>query len=188
MWGTSAHLNADGTATQQSITRQLGRINYKRPDTWSFLIGARLTGGAVNASPGNLLVIILVDLIVGLGRSNLDTHQNPAQAIQQRFAFARFQFNVPVGTAPGQQLNNVKYTTEVLAPPLEDDFPAVRQTIDTIPAQDIQVVASLDKIAAAGGQDVNARVDAYFAPRTHLRPDWFTVSAGQFLGDETGGT
>ena len=67
--------------------------------------------------------------------------------------------------------------------------------VNQIVAQDLQLQVTIvaltvaDNVAAVG-QDVVVEVSAFFAPKTHIRPEWLHPTAPieqQFPGDEIGG-
>lgn len=188
MWGDTGVLestiNALGVTTIVGQA-QFARINYRRPETWSFFLFAELTSGPVPAvNPAQLFVRI--DLSHGIGRSMHQT-QGREGSVNESFAF--FRFNVPLGQQPGNQAANRKYVTSVQSPLTDDLVATSSRIIDWIPAQDIQVSARLQIEGTTDPGTYRAKVGAFFAPRSHIRPDWFADGprATQFRGDETGG-
>lgn len=191
MWGNGELITVDdavGVAVTPRVSQQIARINYKRPETWTFWIGAKLTGGAENLGVGDGLVRLIVDIIPGVGRSSFLTAQNQSPLVAIRPAFVDFHWVVPAGAIPGQSINNVKYTTTAITPPLDDRDAETVRTVEWFPAQDIQCEATLIKLSADIAS-VTAEVTAFFAPRTHVRPDWFArvPKSEQFRGGETEG-
>lgn len=194
LWGTTIQLEAPpvplGTPNFRSRSRgQLARINYKRPETWSFFLGARLTGGNISLG-GPQLVEVRINLLFGIGRSVFSTRQrdpqNPLSAGDH--AFCTFQWNILAGVNPSTE--PAKYTTQVYAPIMYADLPAFTNTIDWIPAQDLQAEVDLIHTKSDENQTLTAEATAYFAPRSHIRPDWFTDGREEeaFQGQETKGT
>lgn len=182
LWGssTTARLQFNGVALQQQ-TVQLARINYSRPETWSFLFAAQLTGAPAALAGASL--IIDFDLIVGIGRSVVKLGgDRPTDIGFARLAFAW------VTTAPVANLT--KWTTTALAPVLDEVTPAnPRELLDHFPGQDIQASARITFDGTVPLLSVaTCAVHAYFAPRTHVRPEWFSDDAEQFRGREQGGT
>jgi len=179
-WGTDQLVVvpdvSDGTVFQQ--TQQLARINYARPETWSFLFAAELLK-APTPSVGNLLVIVEYEVTVGLGRSvvNIKPSNNGFNV-----GFCRFVWSF--GAAPIYP-TQMKWTTTVRTPVLDEGAvtPQTEQ-VDHFPAQDIQCNVRATVVAAAapvGDTDTQINVHAYFAPRMHFRPSWFK---GGFFGGE----
>jgi hypothetical protein len=201
MWGNTVRLESEASpdpdVVATPISKQLIKVDYRRPDTWSFFIGAGLTGGSIVAGTG-LSVVLQVDLIVGVGRSVFLTQQrgqgdpNDAVDVSNRVAFVEFQWTVPVGAIPGSQGQNWKYVTDVQSPDVQDALGvASARSISWIAAQSIQAQCTFLKLATAAGQSVTAECSAFFAPRSHVRPDWYRVDEGagaQFRGNEVGGT
>lgn len=202
MWGTSRTLRIDSTGLDpdreavQSI--QLSRVGYRRPETWSFWFGARLVGSQPYVSPA--FVAVMFDVAIGVGRSNFLTGPEPVQPASpfDRVPFCKFVFSVPMGETGSMQ--PFKWTTRVPTPRLDDRSPegdASTFVIDRIPAQDIQCSARLVvlPLLLPEPQLYEVEAHAYFAPRTHVRPDWFYPGSKKeahpnikFRGAETNGT
>lgn len=180
MWGTDAPIRvpdvSDGTVFQQS--QQLARVNYARPETWTFLLVAELLKAPV-PSVGNLLVIVEYELIVGLGRSvtEIKSSNNGFNT-----GFCRFVWSF--GAAPIYP-TQLKWTTSVSTPNLDEGAAApVIEKVSHFPAQDIQCNVKATVAAAGppiGDTETVLNVHAYFAPRTHVRPSWWR---GLFSGGE----
>jgi hypothetical protein len=190
MWGTTQLFQFTPPGFAPPQTHQLVKIAYGRPETWSFMFHGRLTGGSVNGSGSAYQVIMRFSLIFGVGRSSANTDQPPLGSPLDRHAFAKLVWEIPNGATPGQIVgqDNTKFTSEVLSPVLDDRFPLVRQAIQWIPSQDIQVWVEI----TSGGefQTVTGEASAYFAPRSHVRPDWLQLDVppeAQFAGSEIGG-
>jgi len=172
MWGSEQPLlldtaNSGGNAIANA-SQQLAQIRYKRPDTWTFFFSAILTGG----SAANILIDIAFDLTFGVGRS---TTQIPNFC---RFSFA-YTGDAPVGSAlyctdvPNQRTENGNLTTP---PAFTTDG-----RISTLPAQTIQCAARGTLTTLVSGPSAQLAVAAYFAPRTHVRPDWVVGKLGSEL-------
>lgn len=172
LWGLeqTVVLPPSGATTQQSQSPQLARINYKRPDTWTFFFTATLIS-AVPTGPTSA-VFIAFDLTLGVGRQST--------------------------TIPGFRQFTIAWTA---APPLGQPFfastapnvisagtvnPTTDGFVETFPAQDIQCAARV--VIPAANQGVTVSVGAYFAPRSHVRPDWYGATGDPlFTGAERGG-
>jgi len=191
MWGTHANVVIPSTAIGvQTITQQLGRIEYKRPETWSFFLGGQIISGSTTAAV--VVVSARLNLLFGVGRSVMDTTtQGTAGIVQEAFGFFRWRVPVSGLTMPASVDHANKYTTSVRTAPLVENDDATREKIDWIPAQDIQVQASVEMITADPAAFCTVRLTAFFAPRTHVRPDWWRHArmgeAEKFLGGETEG-
>ncbi len=183
MWGSSQTVIvpnvSDGTVFQQST--QLARVDYHRPETWRFLMGAELVQAPTPVVP-NLLVIVQIQVVAGVGRSQLTI---PATTNGQNTGFARFVWKfgaTPI--IPAQ----VKWTTRVRTPPLDEGLVSpFDEECDAFPAQSIQCNAQVVAVTSAGVVEPDPRtivnVHAYFAPQVHVRPDWFkSAFAGELEG------
>lgn len=212
MWGNSQVIDLPvddiSTPARTFTPSQLVKISYKRPETWHWLFAARLISGP-SAPTFKTFVTIDFELIVGIGRSSVViTRQfavsgGPGDTGSRPFETLRFAWG-PTGTFP---LNAFLYTTQVLAPNrVYDTDAATNQTgnavppaesasvIDQIVAQDIQVQAKCnaraEPLSPAIGQTVRVEVSAMFAPKVHMRPDWYLQAPDEavFAGGETGGS
>jgi hypothetical protein len=111
------------------------------------------------------------NLIIGVGRSSTSIP-----------AFEHFKFDVPTGT-----VGTLLWSTSSAAPPRDNTAatPAAN-FVNQIVAQDIQLDA---QVSYNPGSPVSAHASvqliAYFAPKTHVRPEWFT-KVGLFPGAEGG--
>lgn len=195
MWGTSVRLGANKIGVGQQLTK----IDYKRPDTWSFWFGASIVSGVVNANVDDQLVGVHIDIMTGVGRSMFLTEQRgqipgappDPLAYLTLNSFCSFQWVIPPGTIAGRQLQNFKYTTQVQTPLTDDDDANSAKLVEWIPASNINVQCSAVTVQRSGdpANPVEVEVHAYFAPRSHVRPDWFQDDSElQYLGEETGGS
>lgn len=179
MWGNSLVAHVDGGpgvpgSHNLATTLQLAKIAYGRPDTWKFFFSAK---------------IIDVDVDLGLAsnvqaRYHLTTGIGRTQHTIQSFEVFYFPF-----TGFGN-IGDQRYSCSVIGvdrtgvdPPTE----AMTNIITEFPAQDIQLNV---EVRYTGGppvaQGVTLAVDAYFAPQTHIRPEWFD-SIADFRGGEENG-
>lgn len=177
MWGNSQTVELVGLAgTQTNATTQIVNVQYGRPETWNFLFTAKLLSVQPDVLPTG--VNIFFDVAIGLGRS-----QTTIQA------FETYQFSWLAGA--GSVLVGKTYrTTSVIVPfrgafsSAADPYPTVPNTIDHLVAQTIQVDARVT-MAPALGERLVFELGAYFAPQSHVRPEWFE---GRFPGGEDNGT
>lgn len=183
MWGSSQVVVvpdvSDGTVFQQSA--QLARIDYHRPETWHFLLGAELVQCPTPVVP-NLLVIVQFQIVAGVGRSQLTI---PATTNGFNTGFARFVWKfAATPIIPAQ----VKWTTRTRTPPLDEGLAdPFTEECDAFPAQSIQCNAQVVSVTSGGVVEPDPRtivnLHAYFAPKTHIRPDWFKDSfSGELEG------
>lgn len=186
MWGNSQQLSTTLLAGQfgESVSGQLVKVTYKRPETWHFLLAAKFLPGGTAAPLGTLLDLnIVFELTIGIGRS-----------IFQTFAFTEFRFRWENANAP---TNVLLWATQVNAAALFQNvavpIPADVRPVTQVVAQDIQLnfrAALLLSGAAVGyPYTASAEVSAFFAPKTHVRPDWFRKAGEelQFPGAEVSG-
>lgn len=188
MWGTTEQFSFVPPGFPPPQTVQLARINYKRPETWSFVFAGRLTGGSTNTSGSDYHVVMLFDLIYGVGRSSDNTQQPQVGNPLDRHAFAKLVWTVPNGQTPGQINGSVKYTTVVRSPLLDDTDSESFERIEWLAAQDINVQVNISTDAEF--QTIRGEASAYFAPRSHIRPDWLRGDVPpelQFPGEEVEG-
>ena len=175
-----ASLQADANPRLSNI--QVANVNYLRPETWSFFFGVELMG--VSGAPAaDVDFTIKFDLIVGVGRDNFDTLIDDSLP---RNAFATFLMRVPAGVVPPNPAFQYKrWTTQTLSPPTDDSVGATsRLPLTWFPAQDIRCRASLYQVTGGANIGADFRLSAFFAPRSHMRPDWFVE---KFSGEELGG-
>jgi hypothetical protein len=171
LWGNSMTIlvpkSGVGSGVAES-TQQLVRVSYARPESWQFLLEARLVGVPEPVTPA--VITVVFDLVVGIGRS---------QTTLGTFGAFLFSFS-----GPSSPNGAHKYVTEVPSP-LRNDLDATSTGITTsIVAQDIQLNARLAFIGGVPSPDAQVEVSAYFAPLSHVRPEWFN---GQFRGEEDTG-
>lgn len=220
LWGNSetfrVPVQSSAAAARPATSGQLIKVAYGRPETWHWVLAAKLIEGP--ASPVNQTQLeVSFDLTVGLGRSAILLSAAQGNVTNQNRAFETFFFQWgPVATAfpRGAQL----YSTQVLSPNrlFRSDAPFPDQTgnptaasdavapafataffpplIEQIVAESIQLQCRMTALAAPGsasiGQNVTVEVQGMFAPKTHVRPDWFQIGeppAKQFPGKEVPG-
>ena len=178
MWGTTVDVATKISAIpspDNTVTQQIARVNYARPDTWSFFFSALVTGSPP-AADGVISIQVLWDLIIGVGRS---------QTSLPGFAFMLFNGN---GVALA---NSHKWTSATRAPELVDPGTnSYRPDFAHFPASDIQLSARVAAFQGGGGPAVGAAVRmqlaGYFAPRSHYRPEWNEINP-RFPGGENHG-
>jgi hypothetical protein len=192
MWGSSQVLTvssgAVGPANNTVSSAQLVKINYRRPETWRFLFWGRIVGGDLDPAAVTS-VHALFDVFVGVGRSVLDTQKTILGVPANFNSFVQFRWNVPIATQPGQQNNNIKYTT-VTGSPVLDDASGATRLIEHLVAEDLSCRVRFVMSGGSPGVDITAELGAFFAPNVHVRPDWFAADpeVPQFPGGEAGGT
>lgn len=160
MWGNQLAINLVATgAPADVVSSQLVNINYGRPDTWTWLFWGQVISDTGAGNPGVLQVRF--NLTVGVGRTKLTMAD-----------FVTFVIGPPLPT-PGQPF----WTTST-------PDSSARVLMD-IPAQDIILnVNSIITGGAAPGTAIALNVGAMFAPKSHIRPEWYE---GKFRGEEDDG-
>ena len=179
MWGSSQTARPRTVAiptTQNQSGAQISRINYGRPETWTFFFAATIGSVPASASAANSIIIqVLFDVIIGVGRSQFSMVN-----------FAGFNFQGNEASLAGRSI----WTAATRAPETNEPGPSFRPDITTFPAQDIQCNARVSAIQGGGGAAVgllwSVQLEAFFAPRTHVRPEWLEL-APRFPGGENKG-
>lgn len=191
MWGSSAMTQVSnppgGPLFVQDNTLQLVKVNYKRPETWSFFVAGQIVAGTISDVAREIFVEFT--LLIGVGRTIFDT--TPFTGVGSTQPWVRFRWAIPAGGRPASQ--GKKWTTQAPTPNLDDGLPAAPQTMQWFPSEDINCQGRMGQLQAgvsAVQNDVTVEVFAWFAPRTHIRPDWFGDVPDQlaFIGAERGGT
>lgn len=169
MWGNSITQDVTfpgGGGPATVSTSQLIRIAYARPEAWRFMLSAQILDCSV-PSDASTLIVVDFDLTTGVGRSQI--------------VIKKFERYVMKGAIVGDFM----LSTSVLGPIRDENLPvnpAVQalNVIDLIPGQDIQLQARIQVSAnPATVQKATVRVDAYFTPNVHIRPEWFKGKMGQ---------
>lgn len=190
MWGTSAVSNIliPLSGVSQNASLQLARVNYKRPESWNFLFYAELL--ATPAVQDTSIILVDFDIMIGIGRSvvTLGRADSPAPEVgtsENTRGFARLRWD----TANPRFDSQRKWTTVGTMPVPDDQEPTVGSRIsEYFVAQDIQCKARV-YVSGTTGFTYSVNVAAFFAPRSHVRPDWFQNAPDmQFRGAEQGGT
>lgn len=186
MWGNSVtqSLTLGAPTPANSQTSQLIRVGYRRPETWRFWFWGRLLGGSTPAA-AQTSVHVMFDIYIGIGRSVMRSERALATVVPTE-CFLNLHWLVPVGTTVGSQPNNVKYASRIPGPVL-DDSGTDQFEIDLVTAEDIQCRGRAFINSGDAGATAQVEFGCFFAPNTHVRPDWM-ARRDQFLGGETGGT
>lgn len=204
MWGNTQQI----TTVVQSPTNplsfspgQLLRIGYKRPETWHWVLSAKLVEGQDADLIDPILVEVHFDLTIGIGRSIVQIPGGKSYFDQRNDpAFERFNFawgGPAVGADPVFPRGAQIYSTAVLAPstsfvngPVPTKSTAI---VQEIVAQDIQMNCRVIALTTPGGshvgKSITVEVSGHFSPKVHVRPDWFRDGAEplQYQGGEVEG-
>lgn len=177
MWGGAQIIEAPytGIFATTTVTSQLNRISYGRPESWNFFFYANIfeQRRAVDPPTVSQVVDVFFHLTIGIGRSST-TIRN----------FEHFRLDA---TAPQDLVGRHCFSASVWGRNRDDNlFPNRPNEIFQIIAQDIQLNA--DVVYSFGetiGDFARLNLDTYFAPVNHVRPEWFE---GQFRGGEDHGS
>lgn len=174
LWGGQATLvmaRPTGAGSFQQISQQLARVSYGRPDTWSFLLGYKVTASDLVGAP--YVVQVGFDLTIGIGR-----------AMTTLVQFGFFQSQNPSATSP------IQWATRVPTPQMVFSDNTTIEQCDHFPAQDLQVQATVVASGVTAGTGITVELFTYFAPRTHNRPEWYSNDPRdqQYRGNEQKGS
>ena len=165
LWGNSSENLALDAETLGSTgqSAQLARIAYKRPETWHFAF--ELVALSMSQPENDFVLDVFFDLVIGVGRSKISIE-----------GFEHFTLSSP-GGPPGLIAPFKMWSTEVLSPSrvqvLPGLFPGTSPgKCDHVVAQDIQCNARAIFIGSPVNR-IQLEVTALFAPKTHVRPEWF---------------
>jgi hypothetical protein len=196
LWGDSASIPLSaqvGGAPEPTQSAQLVNINYRRPETWAMFFFAEILNANPSVALGTVVVNVDFEIIFGVGRTRFVTRPFPGRTVgsASQMGFQRFSWLRNAGDNIAQFSN--KWSQSGLSPLLNENDPAsTRERVEYITAQTIQCSAQAS-IAGLGGppgppQLITVSVGAFFAPLSHVRPDWFREEGTQFAGAEIGGT
>jgi hypothetical protein len=184
LWGGSQTITATDPGGAPSIATkgQLAKISYARPDSWHWLFFAQVVDqpGVALVDPQTISLNLTWNLTLGVGRTN---------TIIAGFEVFQFLWTQAGGTNPVNGTR--KWSTEALGFPRNDSFPppdvlgdgrTLWNPINQVVAQDIQLEVAATLISPVAAS-VSVIVQALFAPKTHLRPEWHM---GFFPGGEAG--
>lgn len=169
LWGSEQSGRIDLTGVSiNSDTQQLAKARYLRPDTWTFFFVLDLQ--TVENPGASCEVTARFDVTLGVGRTSSTIKDFAILEIQRAFPLtASLPAQIFAGVSGGVLDNNGTITR---TPSGVLDFPA----------QDIQCQARITGAGTAGSV-ITYTAAAYFAPRSHVRPEWFN----QHFQGELGG-
>lgn len=192
LWGNTERKRlttlAFGTAPQ--LETQLIRVNYARPDTWHWFFSAHIVAGPTPADPQIAGIRIAFDVTIGVGRA--------------AFKIPNFEEYVWIwgdpggGVSPLPPLLQPKWSNSVWGPqrqtqnlpsPAFPALPTAPNELRELVAQDIQV--NFRMVSESNfPNSIEVEVFSFWAPKTHIRPDWLQPDApdeAMFAGGEIGG-
>ena len=185
LWGNTLALpiNSGGFGTLDQISGQLDKVSYGRPDSWHWLFSAVITRlSPLPIVPQVVGLQLDFDVTIGIGRSMTQIRS---------FETFRWEFdgvgaslvNFPIWSNSTRAPN--RFQSTLVAPT------AVANEIREIVAQDIQVSLRVNPTLANNYvYTAELEVSGYWAPKTHVRPDWMLLDVPpgmQFPGAEIGG-
>lgn len=178
MWGTTELITVPiAGAAQVRLTQQVSRVSYKRPETWHFLFTQRIVSGE---SPPILSYgwSTRFNVTVGLGRASVTL---PSFYVYSDLIVSPA--TLPVG--------QVLWSTVGIRPSRGGADPGGE--VNELVGQDIQVSVDVALTSAVFPlAPLVLEVGSFWAPKNHIRPDWFNnfdgvVPAQVFGGGETEG-
>lgn len=183
MWGNTERIVTPPTVlllgASASAKAQLVKVNYGRPETWSFLFAAKLID-APTLVGGGISVNVSFEVMIGIGRSVVVIEE-----------FARFDL---LATFPGQlPVGRTLFETSTLglSRVVRDPTESVlAPLVSEIVAQDINVSARVVVSSSTAGQQCTVEVSSMWGPKNHIRPDWYqqrVPAEMQFTGAEIQG-
>src|SRR3989304_633227 len=163
LWGDSKIIECPytGIFATTTVTGQLNKISYGRPETWNFFFYAKGFETILAVVPSIVSQELKLDwnLTIGIGRSSTTIP-----------GFEKYVFSgVPGSLLTGQ----VIYSSMVIAPPRTAGGLDPNQITEFV-AQDIQMnVNGVYSFGATHGDLAKVEIAGYFAPMSHIRPEWF---------------
>ena len=158
-----------GDSETPSFTKtfQLVNVEYKRPDSWTVLLGFRRLNYA--EIPPN--VRARFTLALGVGQINLQFPDVWTHTL----------------TAPPDPaaLVDMAATTKLEGPAVAG-IGRTSIDFDRIPAQSLQIGVTIEAWGEGANTSTGVEVFSLVAPQTHIRPEW-VLEVGEF-GSELGGT
>jgi hypothetical protein len=169
MWGNSQVIDYDanilGAGEGGVIVQspgQVARIDYGRPETWRFLLSAKLLNVGTFSEINSIDVFF--DLNIGVGRSQVWLTD-----------FEHYTFPNPLVN------NEMIWSTSVVGPLRTPADDPTLNVVQLLTAETIQVAARARFLDFNATDHVQVEVTAMFTPNTHIRPEW---SNGDFPGGE----
>jgi hypothetical protein len=194
LWGNTITLDPIPLSNEDlrvpQTTGQLIKVSYKRPESWHWVFAARIlrAPGGPDAPISSEVVTVSFDVTIGVGRAMVVL--NDFEVFQWAWVGSQVVPTAHVMWSTSGLTPALGYTPLNPGPPVPDL--ATRRVISQLSAQDIQVNCRIDIQSEDGLGDPGAvEVSAFFAPKHHVRPDWFqkmpVVPEVLFAGAETGG-
>jgi hypothetical protein len=168
MWGSGQTVAVAGNDVPTG--GQLCQIDYRRPETWHFLIYGVITRAA-NIDPGTFLNVDIA-LTIGLGRTTIPIPN-----------FARLTWGAgPVTLQP----NVVRACTSVEFPK-ENASRLSNNVVEQVTFQNLQATFTAAFVEGGPTAAAEMQLTMFWAPKSHVRPEWFTSEHSHFPGGEAVG-
>lgn len=191
MWGTQETVECTtgiiAATASRPVDRQLARVNYRRPESWAFLLTAEVVQAPVSPA-ADFVIQVNFNLMAGVGRATWNSKSPRVidyNTLGAEAAFHKVQWYAPGGLKDWRR----QWCTSVMSPSPIETYPPGTDPPGTLTeffvAETIQCEVSVAAFSTGADpqQQVKVQVGAYFAPLSHVRPDWFCEN---FTG-ETGG-
>lgn len=169
MWGSTQLLNCTSTGATASLgaSTQIAFVDYKRPETWNFLLAV----GVENVIAGPAVITrVEFALTTGVGRTQITIPRFGLFQIAVADLVAGNQFAITSTELPAERAGRV-------SPNL----------VEHVVGQQLSLNARCFFEGGATGPQVQLSVSGYFAPQTHIRPDWYSEQLGAQFAGERGG-
>lgn len=181
LWGSAQTVELTrtfgGPPAGALATPQLARVAYGRPESWHWLFSAVI----VDAQPAvagvdPILVTVRFGVVPGIGRSSVQLRESRASIgypAGQNVPFEEFSWAIAPAAAIPVGLR--RWSTTSHGPP-RTDTDVSSNVISELVFQDMQCDA-LVAMNVVQTQRLVVEVAAFFAPKNHIRPDWFQERA-----------
>ena len=191
LWGNTQVVEALPNAfTNPNINDKqitLCRVGYGRPETWRFMLSARLISAPATGPADQANASVWFELMTGIGRSAIVLPfwvQLPSWS--WNFG-ATVPVNLPFWTAKARTDSEL-FSIDNQATPVAW---TTTDLVDTIIGQDMTLVAHVSFTTNIPGvtEPAVVEVSGQFAPNTHVRPDWLMKGPPElrFAGGEVKG-
>lgn len=185
IWGSDQKMRviANGvTGTTRTTSPQLALIDYARPETWSFFLAMRMESfGPPELGPGQSFTLdAYFNTTIGLART---ARTFPLAVLSYVFSF---DLN-SAGKSPENLIWTTRTRTRFRLPADQSILvPTDWVEIDSFPAQSINCAVEVRASTTSPGIiPIDLTVTAIFAPKSHIRPEWF--KDGLYPGGENNG-
>lgn len=204
LWGTSVlHEQAATILPAPNVligTQQMVNVRYGRPETWHWFFAAEIIQAAAVPGAGDTAGVSVRFVVnLGLGRANFAVERRASAGVDGIGAFEQFGWlwGVPLSGSQSAPVNQQIYSTQAVGPNRNQSTAGlaapIANPISQVVAETITVEARVtyNRSALAGADTLRLQIAAFFAPKTHIRPDWYLGEnhdeTEQFPGGEVPG-